>query len=316
MSTPLHKLPSLELIRGFVAVGRRMSITQAAADLFVTQSAVSRQIRSLEDQLGLRLLVRGHRSIRFTSDGARLFEIADAMVRQLQDVVTSLGEQRTRRPVTITASYGFTTLWLLPRLGNLQHQHPEVDVRVAADNRVLDLEAEGIELGIRYCTARQAPPGATRLFGESLAPVAHPSLRIRRLASATVLARQVLLEFDMADRPWLHWDGWLSRHGLGQIKPRGRLRFNQYDQVIQAAVAGQGVAIGRLELLAPMLADGRLVALTAPDRRASDQAFWLIAARNATGDDTARVAGWILSEARSLTARGSTVRKRPPDSSA
>ena len=144
MSTPLVKLPSLDFLRGFVAVGRRMSITLAAADLCLAQSAVSRQIAALEDALGVRLFTRGHRAIGFTAEGERLFRVADLALQQLQDTCALLAGATERRPVTITASIGVAGLWILPRLGRFQARHPQIDVRVAATNKVLDMRAEPV----------------------------------------------------------------------------------------------------------------------------------------------------------------------------
>lgn len=106
MSYPLAKLPPLDLVRGFVAVGRRMSITLAAQDLHVTQSAVSRQIRALEAHLGVPLLVRGFRSVSFTSEGAQLFRMADVWLSQLGDLTEQLRAPERRTPVTVTTTIG------------------------------------------------------------------------------------------------------------------------------------------------------------------------------------------------------------------
>ena len=302
MSVPLVRLPPLDLLRGFVAVGRRMSITHAAEDLCLTQSAVSRQVRALEDLLGAKLLVRGHRSISFTPEGERLFRSADSAVQQLQDVVGAIGPLVAQRPVTVTASIGVAGLWLLPRLGRLQQRQPGVDVRVAANNRLLDLRAEGIDLAIRYCAPAAAPEGAVRLFGETVAPVAHPSLGLRSLGSAQALARQCLLEFDDPHRPWLHWAGWLQAMGWGAARPRATVRFNQYDQVIHAAMAGQGIALGRLGLLGAMLEDGRLAVLSTPLGHAgTDYAYWLIRAEADPRRDVIAVHAWLEAEARAST---------------
>lgn len=299
----LSRLTSLDLLRGFVAVGRRMSITLAAHDLCLTQSAVSRQIRGLEDALGVRLLARGHRSVSFTPEGARLFRVADAAVQQLQDAVAALRAGRDRRPVTITASIGVTALWLLPRLGRFQQQHPSIAVRVAANNRLLDLRAEGVDLAIRYGPERDAPPGSSRLFGETVVPVAHPSLGVTRLSTAAELAAVVLLELDDPDRPWLHWASRLAAMGLGRAAPRGLLSFNQYDQVIQAAMAGQGVALGRVALVQPMLADGRLAAIGAMAEVAPQgYAYWLVQADPEVREDVQRVVQWVRDEARAVEA--------------
>ena len=213
MSAPLVRLPSLDLVRGFVAVGRRMSITLAAQDLCLTQSAVSRQIHALEDALGLKLLVRGHRSIAFTPEGERLFRSADSAVQQLQDVVGELKGPTGRQTVTITSTMGLTGLWLMPRLGNFLQRHPEIEVRVSANSRAVDLKAEGIDLAIRYGAPGTLPEGAELLFEESIVPVAHPSLGLTALDSPEALAGQVLLEFDGPFRPWLQWSEWLASQG-------------------------------------------------------------------------------------------------------
>jgi DNA-binding transcriptional LysR family regulator len=196
MSVELPKLPPMDLLRGFVAVGRRMSITQAAIDLCLTQSAVSRQIQALEVYLGVPLLVRGHRSLAFSAEGERLFRSADGAIQQLQDVIGEVRVTGRLRPVTISAATGFAALWLLPRLGNLQRSHPEIDVRISANNQLVDLRSEGIDLSIRYTDARRAPAGSTRLFGEVLAPVAAASLQLKPVRSAAAFSRLTLLEFD------------------------------------------------------------------------------------------------------------------------
>lgn len=302
MSLPLSRLPSLDLVRGFVAVGRRMSITLAAQDLCLTQSAISRQVHALEEILGVRLFARGHRSIQFTPEGERLFRIADVSVQQLQDVFAALDTRQQQRPVTITLSTGVAALWLLPRLSRFQALHPGIDVRVAANNKVLDMKAEGIDLAIRYGPPSSVPPDSPRLFGERLIPVCHPSLRMARLDSAEAMRRSVLLEFDEPRRPWLQWADLLNALGLGGVKPKAILRFNQYDQVIQAAVAGQGVALGRVALVEPLLKDGRLIALpTSRHAARTDVAYWLVALPQESREDVLAVMAWIRAEAEAST---------------
>ncbi len=306
MSLPLVRLSFLDLLRGYVAVGRRMSITLAAQDLCLTQSAVSRQVHALEVQLGVALLVRGHRSIAFTPEGERLFRSADGAVQQLQDVLGEIDTRGTLRPVVLSASIGVTGLWLLPRLSRFQTSHPGLDLRVSANNRVVDLRHENIDLAIRYTTAALAPKGAVRLFGQATAPVAHPRLGVKSLRSAQTLAKLTLLEFDDLRHPWLQWADWLGAMGWDSTKPKAVLHFNQYDQVIQAALDGQGVALGRIELVQPLVDAGRLVILAAPRQRgdATDNghAYWLIRANERPREEVRRVADWIEAEAASLRA--------------
>lgn len=278
-----------------------MSITLASQDLCLTQSALSRQVQALETFLGHRLLVRGHRSIEFTSEGRRLFRSADAMLEQLGEVVAAMRPQEGRQAVTISASIGVTALWILPRLNAFQQAAPGIDVRVAANNRLVDLEREHIDLAMRYCRPEQVPEGAWRLFDEALLPVAHPSLGVTAIEDAPQLRRQVLLEFDDVSRPWLQWAAWLGASGSGRakpnVKPKGILRFNQYDQVVQAALAGQGVALGRLELVRPLLEQGKLVVASARPCMSSDYVYCLIARRTNTSGDALIVRDWILAEA-------------------
>jgi LysR family glycine cleavage system transcriptional activator len=298
-------MASLDLVRGFVAVGRRMSISLAAQDLCLTQSAVSKQVHALEAQLGVKLLVRGHRALSFTAEGERLFRSADGAVQQLQDVMGGIRQAGEQRPVTLSASIGMTGLWLLPRLSHVQKLHPGVDVRVSSNNRLADLRNEGIDLAIRYTTPALAPAGALRLFGETVAPVAHPSLGLAPLRAAGDVSGLCLLEFDDPQHPWLQWSDWLAAVGWADAKPQAVLHFNQYDQLIQAALAGQGVALGRLELIQPLLDDRRLVRVASPaPAQASGHAYWLIQAEDAPREEVRHVAAWLAAEAQQQRSSG------------
>lgn len=296
-------MPPLDLVRGFVAVGRRMSITLAAKDLHLTQSAVSRQIHALEEQLGVKLLVRGHRSIGFTAEGERLYRSADGALQQLQDVLAELQAHSRNRPVTISATIGFTGLWLLPRLGKLQSLYPAIDVRVAAHDRLVDLRNDGIDMAVRYTSADRAPAGAKLLFEETVVPVASPAFGTASLHSAGAVSDLTLLEFDDERYPWLQWRPWLDAYVDEGVKPRALLHFNQYDLVIQAALAGQGIALGRYELIRPMIEDGRLVVIQSPRLAPSSRhGFWLIEAEHRPRQQVRQVASWIRSEATGLSA--------------
>jgi LysR family transcriptional regulator, glycine cleavage system transcriptional activator len=298
MPVSLARLVSIDLLRFFVAAGRRMSITEAADDLCLTPSAVSRQIRQLETRLGTKLFIRGHRSIAFTQDGERLFRSADAAVQQLQDVLGELSPSMSLRPVMLSATIGVTGLWLLPRLSRLQRSHSGVDLRISANNKVLDLRDDGIDLAIRYAPPTRVPEGAIRLFGEEVLPVARPGLVNATLRSARSLGRVDLIEFDDPQHPWLQWREWLAARGWAVAKPRGTLHFNQYDQVIQAALAGHGVALGRLALVRDLITQRRLqIVGTTGSAVPTDHAYWLLQRDPRPRSAVRLVANWICAEA-------------------
>jgi DNA-binding transcriptional LysR family regulator len=226
-----------------------------------------------------------------------LFHLASLWLDRLVDFAQSVKHEGRPQPVTITASIGVTSLWILPWLGEFQASHPHIDVRVAANNRILDLKQEGIDLAIRYCQETHAPKGAIRLFGEEVVPVAHKSVAAEAFKNHEALLQQVLLELDERARPWLRWSDWLSAKGFPDAKPKAYLHFNQYDQVIQAAIEGHGVALGRVALVLPMLKDGRLVAQPDAEVGRSDYAYWLVQSSESPRTEVKVLGDWIIREA-------------------
>jgi len=297
MRNDFLSLPSLDAVRGFVAVARRMSITLAAQDLCLTQSAVSRQVQMLEEQLGVPLFRRKHRGLELTADGERLLALAAPWLDSLHDFVRSVRAPDRPPVVTITASNGVSALWLLPRLGDFQAEHPALDIRVVTSDRILNLDLEGIDLAIRYCRAADAPDGAVRLFGEEVVPVASPAVAARAFARDGALLDEVLLEFDNRSRPWLRWADWLATLRLPDARPRRALHFNQYDQAVQAAMQGHGVALGRIALVRDMLADGRLVAHGGVPCAVSEYDYWLVGPGADSRPAARLLADWILRQA-------------------
>ncbi|HJW11853.1 MAG TPA: LysR substrate-binding domain-containing protein, partial [Albitalea sp.] len=164
-------------------------------------------------------------------------------------------------------------------------------------------EKERIDLAVRYCPEAQAPAGAQRLFGEKLRPVCSPALagdRKRALKNPADLAHHVLLHFDdgLARYPWLNWPQWLAAIGIDHLEPKGSLRFSHYDMVIQAALGGQGVALGRSPLVDHLLAQGALVA---PFRRRVDtqRAYFIVRGiRSERRAETQAFIDWLLAQAR------------------
>lgn len=264
MSNRRYDLPPLDLIQGFEAAARTLSFTKAAEELFLTQSAVSRQIKLLEERLGATLFERQHRALALTEEGEKLVRVATDVLEQLQATVDQLRHRQRHQQVSLTTTAGFASFWLIPRLKRFTDLHPDVDVRISASNANVSLERSLYDLAIRYMPCAQAPEGAAALFGEEIAPVCSPSLlrnSNRPLAVAADLAGHALLHLDHPgmEKTWFDWETWLTALGVGELKTAGALHFSQYDQLIQAAIAGQGVALGRLPLLDDQILSGALV---------------------------------------------------------
>jgi DNA-binding transcriptional LysR family regulator len=175
----MHKsrdLPSLELLKAFEAAARQLSFTRAGDELFLSQSAVSRQIQQLETQLGTPLFIRRTRALLLTDSGQRYYKDVNQALNQLRAAGASLAATPTGRLVTVTTTVTFASLWLVPYLADFQQQHPDIEVRIGADNAVRDLEAGQLDVAIRYATRQRAGPDAVRLFGEYVLPVCSPTL--------------------------------------------------------------------------------------------------------------------------------------------
>jgi LysR family transcriptional regulator, glycine cleavage system transcriptional activator len=187
-------LPSLELLKAFEAAARQLSFTRAGNDLFLSQSAVSRQIQQLEAQLGTPLFIRRTRALLLTESGQRYYREVNQALNQLRAAGASLAATPTGRLATTVT---FASLWLVPNLADFQQQHPDIEVRIAADNVVRDLEGDQLDVAIRYATRQRAGASAIRLFGEYVLPVCSPSLaRNSSLRRAEDLNRFVLLHFE------------------------------------------------------------------------------------------------------------------------
>jgi DNA-binding transcriptional LysR family regulator len=236
----------LELLLAFEAAARHLSFTRAAGELFLTQSAVSRQIQALEESLGGKLFERRTRALLLTENGQRLYQVAQEVLRELQDATQKLRGAAAARTVTVTTTPGFASLWLIPRLNGYLQGHPGVDVRISASYKTVNLERDGVDLAIRYASAASME-GQRPLFEEDVIPVCSPALAAdaaRPLREPADLRAHVLLHMDDPRASWIDWNLWLHAHGLRDFKPAGALQFSQYDQLVQAAVNGQGIALG------------------------------------------------------------------------
>ena len=303
MRKPARPLPSLDLVRGFEAAARELSFTRAGAELHLTQSAVSRQIKALEDHLGVQLFTRMNRALKLTAEGEAFYRTAQSVMRQLADATAAIAQRDDSRLLTVTTTVSFAALWLVPRLARFRKAEPGVDVRLAAANELSNLERDRIDVAIRFCEPGAAPAGALSLTGEEVFPVCSPALareQARPLKKPADLARHVLLHYDdpAGQWPWLSWGQWLDAFALAQLAPAGTVRFSHYDQMIQAAIEGEGVALGRTPLIKRLLTSGALVAPFQGRVAGTREYFIIVAARSAARPPVRQFVAWLQKEIR------------------
>jgi DNA-binding transcriptional LysR family regulator len=294
------ELPPLELLRSFEAASRTLSFTQAAAELALTQSAVSRQIQQLEASLGVLLFERRHRALALTEPGRVMQRAVVESLERLRDATARVRAAPMPRHVAITCTPGFASLWLIPRLTRFTADHPLVDVRLSATLDVLDLERTRIDVAVRFVPIVRGvgPP----LFEESVMPLCAPQVA----ASLRVpgdLVEQTLLTVDLPDHaeaPTTDWEPWFEVMGLTDLRMKNTLRFSQYADAVSAAVAGQGVVIGRLPLLRELVRNGRLVAPFG-EGAASRRGYFIDTSRRAAANPDAQdFVRWLRAEAEAV----------------
>jgi len=299
--TKSNAMPPLDLLVGFESAARHLSFTKAGEELYLTQSAVSRQMKELEDQLGVPLFQRRHRALALTDAGQQFYAVAAQVITTMRAATERLRAQAgKRRPLAVTTTASFAALWLIPRLASFPRAHPEVDVRITADTRVQDLERDGLDIALRHGPASLAGPNAIRLFGERVFPVCSPKLlRKVPLKKPEDLKNHVLLQYHDPDvrHPWLHWNTWLEVAGVADLRPAGRLSFSGYEQIIPAAIAGHGVALGRSPLVKDLLDSRELVA---PFKSKADPArayFVVVGRHSAQRPEVMEFVAWLKAEA-------------------
>jgi LysR family glycine cleavage system transcriptional activator len=309
MSVRSRRPLSLTNLRAFETVARTLNFGLAAEELHVTQSAVSRQIKGLEDELGAQLFVRGTRHVQIAPHGLTLLRAVEPLLAKLDTSVQNIRRARGRQRVSVTTFASFGSLWLLPRIEAFQREHPDIDIRVSAHDAIADLDDDPeLDLALRYCSAAQAPAGGKHLFDETLTPAVSRSLweRIKAgaappLARPADLAQHTLLEEDddRASTEFLSWRHWLACNQLPTLEPKRWLSLNFTYQQVQAALAGHGVALARLPLVFEALQRGELVEPFGESGRiVSPFSYWmLVGSGSRLRAEVARFAAWVEAEA-------------------
>lgn len=297
-----HPRLSLDLLRGFHAAARHLSFTRAARELFVTQSAISRGIKTLEDQLSQPLFRRVHRALQLTPAGQELFRTTGEVFARIDDTADRLAH--AGRILAITTTTALASLWLAPRLPRFNRLHSRIDVRIVATDDIVDLEREQLDVSIPFVPRGAPPPAGERLLDCEFFPVCSPALArdtARPLRSPADLANHVLLDYETIrdGRPWSKWDAWFKATKITPVTPQSTLRFSHGDQMIAATLDGSGVAMGGRPHLTQQLRDGVLCAPFGPDAVAIVGSFFIIVRPDVAARDTVEAfLAWLRSEAR------------------
>jgi DNA-binding transcriptional LysR family regulator len=252
-------------LRGFDAAARHLSFTIAAAELSLTQSSISRQIASLEQEVGRALFERRTRALELTAAGERLYAAVRQALLAIDRTVDEIrGDGGTPR-VSITTYASFASLWLVPRLPDFQREHPGIDIRIDASDRMVELEADDVDLAIRWLRpGAPVPTDATLLQTEESTPALSPRLLAAHgvpLRQPGDLAALPILAMDetVPSAPYSSWARWCEFAGIAPFDGVARLYFTYVDQSVQAAVRGQGVALVRTPFLDDLVASGDLI---------------------------------------------------------
>ncbi|MEO8859399.1 MAG: LysR substrate-binding domain-containing protein [Burkholderiaceae bacterium] len=291
-------------LRAFEAVARHLNFRAASEELALTQSAVSRQIQAMEDEVGVALFLRHTRAVELTGAGAELLRIVVPALERIDSGVRMIRRSAGRKSVAITTWASFASMWLIPRLEAFQNEYPDIDIRIDASDTMADMDTADVDVALRYARPGGLPPNAVRLFGEQLTPVASPWLLKsgHPLQRGNDLAYFALIEAsDLHRNPnmeLLAWRRWLDAHGFRQLEPKRWLYFNYANQIAQAALTGQGVALARLPLVADSLATGDLVEVLPGMRLDSPLAYWLIPGPRASArPEIVAFCNWVQTQA-------------------
>lgn len=252
----MPRLPPLNSLRAFEAAARHLSFTRAAQELHVTQAAVSHQIKALEARLGMPLFLRRSRSLVLTEEGQAYFPHVQRAFTLLRDATARIALEESKGVFTLSTLSSFAARWLVPRLGSFVARHPAIDLRLATSQHLTDFAREQVDAAIRYGSGTYPGLASTLLMTEELYPVCSPALLEQAPLRAPADLRHHTLLHDHGVE---EWGQWFAAAGVSEINIEQGHWYRDSSLLLQAAIAGQGVALGRSVLAAEEIAAGRLV---------------------------------------------------------
>ena len=307
-----QRLPPLSALRAFAAAGRHLSFQRAAAELAVTPTAISHQIRRLEDDLGTPLFRRMTRKLELTESGRALLPEVSGAFDRLANAVERLKASGDSGTLTVSAILTFAYRWLAPRLAKFSALHPKIDVRLEASQRLADFGRDEVDVAIRHGGGSWPGLTAVKMFDDRFTPLISPKL----LAKGPPLRKpEDLLNYTLLrDIPYFEWENWFKAAGVKPPEITRGPTFDSSQMAVQAAEAGLGVALVHPEFFADEIAAGRLVQ-PFPIVGGSDKSYYLVYPTAAA--DRPKVAAfreWLLAEVAAFRAqlRRPAVRPRQP----
>jgi len=257
-----YNLPSLNGLASFEAAARHLSLTRAAAELNVTPGAVSKQVKILEEEIGRALFNRLHRALQLTPAGETVYRTLRETFERISGSLQSVRSDSTIRTVSIGTTAAFAQLWLMPRLGAFWNAHQDIVIDHMISDRLQDLQRPDVDLRIRYGDGKWPREDAAKLFDDTIVAVASPVFLARnKIILPKDIAEVPLLSVEGVDWTWTTWSDFLRGFGIVRKKLNVR-RFNSYVIALQAAQDGQGVALGWLSLVKPLIAKRSLRQVT------------------------------------------------------
>jgi LysR family transcriptional regulator, glycine cleavage system transcriptional activator len=292
--------PAMANLIAFEAAARTGSFTRAAEELSISQPAISHAMRELERELGVTLFQRRHKGVETTDAGRHLYEQVSLGLTLIDQALGEVRAMTTGPQVTLAVSTATATWWLLPRIARFKQQHPDIELRCITTDTDLDLGRERVDLAITLGTGEFPQHQRWHFVDEEVFPVCSPAYLKANGAIADVqaLSRGSLLHLEERYRPRLGWSGWLARFGVSLGRNTRLFRFNDYSVVLQAAIEGQGVAMGWRHLVDPLIAQGLLVRPVSQSVT-TDQPIYLVASRRTKlRPEAVSLRDWLIAEAR------------------
>ncbi len=288
---------SLDTLRVFEAAARLRSFTAAALELGTTQPAISQQVKRLEAQLGARLFDRIYRGIELTEAGQVLFEYASQGLQTMDDGVARASGRHQREVLQVATDFAFAAFWLMPRLQRFHEAYPQVDVSLVTGERSQGMLRPDIDVAVLFGDGRFHQGESRWLFDEEVFPVCSPRLIRGKPLSAAALQRLPLLHLkgEQASR-WFDWADVFRGLGVTSAPPAGQLRFDNYTLLIQAAIAGQGMAIGWRHLVDGLVDQGLLCRPLEGTLRSARGYYAVLPPRKRRGALIARFVDWLEHE--------------------